>query len=163
MKPEKEPVPQSEADLIATTEVSHVHETSGNVDQLQRRLGNRHIQLIAIGGSIGTGLFINIGMGLAKGGPASLLIGLVILCCFMALVNNCIAEMTVLLPVSGGFIRMADKWVDSALGFMAGWNFFLYEAIVIPFEITALSIVLGYWRDDIPSAAVTAATIALYG
>ncbi len=163
MKPEKEPVPQSEADLAATTEVSHVHETSGNVDQLQRRLGNRHIQLIAIGGSIGTGLFINIGMGLAKGGPASLLIGLVILCCFMALVNNCIAEMTVLLPVSGGFIRMADKWVDSALGFMAGWNFFLYEAIVIPFEITALSIVLGYWRDDIPSAAVTAATIALYG
>lgn len=163
MKPEKEPVPQSEADLAATTEISHVHETSGNVDQLQRRLGNRHIQLIAIGGSIGTGLFINIGMGLAKGGPASLLIGLVILCCFMALVNNCIAEMTVLLPVSGGFIRMADKWVDSALGFMAGWNFFLYEAIVIPFEITALSIVLGYWRDDIPSAAVTAATIALYG
>lgn len=163
MKPEKEPVPQSEADLAATTEVSHVHETSGNVDQLQRRLGNRHIQLIAIGGSIGTGLFINIGMGLAKGGPASLLIGLVILCCFMALVNNCIAEMTVLLPVSGGFIRMADKWVDSALGFMAGWNFFLYEAIVIPFEITALSIVLGYWRDDIPSAAVTAATIVLYG
>lgn len=163
MKPEKEPGPQSEADLAATTEVSHVHETSGNVDQLQRRLGNRHIQLIAIGGSIGTGLFINIGMGLAKGGPASLLIGLVILCCFMALVNNCIAEMTVLLPVSGGFIRMADKWVDSALGFMAGWNFFLYEAIVIPFEITALSIVLGYWRDDIPSAAVTAATIALYG
>jgi amino acid transporter len=71
--------------------------------------------------------------------------------------------MTVRLPVSGGFIRMADKWVDSALGFMAGWNFFLYEAIVIPFEITALSIVLGYWRDDIPSVAVTAATIVLYG
>lgn len=163
MKTEKSPEPESGDALTAASEVGDVHETSGNTDQLQRRLGNRHIQLIAIGGSIGTGLFINIGMGLAKGGPGSLLIGLIILCCFMALVNNCIAEMTVLLPVSGGFIRMADKWVDSALGFMAGWNFFLYEAIVIPFEITALSIVLGYWRDDIPSVAVTAATIVLYG
>jgi amino acid transporter len=52
--------------------------------------------------------------------------------------------------------------VDSALGFMAGWNFFLYEAILIPFEITALSVVLSYWRDDIPSAAVTAVVIVLY-
>ncbi|KAL2794662.1 amino acid permease/ SLC12A domain-containing protein [Aspergillus keveii] len=158
----KDPNFQNDSNPTMSTEIGDVYETGGNVDQLQRRLGNRHIQLIAIGGSIGTGLFINIGMGLAKGGPASLLIGLIIHCCFMALVNNCIAEMTVLLPVSGGFIRMADKWVDSALGFMAGWNFFLYEAILIPFEITALSVVLSYWRDDIPSAAVTAVVIVLY-
>jgi amino acid transporter len=45
---------------------------------------------------------------------------------------------------------------------MAGWNFFLYEALLIPFEITALNIVLKYWRDDIPAAAVIAAVIALY-
>ena len=45
---------------------------------------------------------------------------------------------------------------------MAGWNFFLYDALLIPFEITALSVVLNYWRDDIPSAAVIAAVIALY-
>jgi amino acid transporter len=160
--PENESKIAHDADAAMCTEIGHVHDAAGNVDQLQRRLSNRHIQLIAIGGSIGTGLFINIGMGLAKGGPASLLIGIVIHCCFMALVNNCIAEMTVLFPVSGGFIRMADKWVDSALGFMAGWNFFLYEAILIPFEITALSIVLQYWRDGIPSAAVTAVTIATY-
>ncbi|KAL4794099.1 amino acid permease/ SLC12A domain-containing protein [Aspergillus venezuelensis] len=143
-------------------DIGDIYETSGNADHLQRRLGNRHIQLIAIGGSIGTGLFINIGTGLAKGGPASLVIGLVTHCCFMALVNSCIAEMTVLLPISGGFIRLADKWVDSALGCMAGWNFFLYEAILIPFEITAMSVVLSYWRDDIPSAAVTGVTIVLY-
>ncbi|KAL4983169.1 amino acid permease/ SLC12A domain-containing protein [Aspergillus falconensis] len=162
MKPVSEKKSQADIGPTTSTEIGHVRET-GNSDHLQRRLGNRQIQLIAIGGSIGTGLFINIGMGLAKGGPASLLIGLIVLCCFMALINSCTAEMTVYLPVSGGFIRMADKWVDSALGFMAGWNFFLYEAIVIPFEITALSIVLGFWRDDIPSAAVTAATVILYG
>ncbi|KAL2812933.1 amino acid permease/ SLC12A domain-containing protein [Aspergillus cavernicola] len=160
IKPEKGP-PYDPSPTI-NPEIGEVHERAGNADHLQRRMGNRQIQLIAIGGSIGTGLFINIGMGLAKGGPASLLIGITIQCCFMALVNNCIAEMAILMPVSGGFIRMADKWVDSALGFMAGWNFFLYEAILIPFEITALSTVLTYWRHDIPSVAVTAATIALY-
>jgi amino acid transporter len=46
---------------------------------------------------------------------------------------------------------------------MAGWNFFLYEALLIPFEITALNLVLKYWRDDIPVAAVCAAVIVLYG
>lgn len=46
---------------------------------------------------------------------------------------------------------------------MAGWNFYLYEALLIPFEITALDVVLGFWRDDIPVAAVCAACVVLYG
>ena len=66
------------------------------------------------------------------------------------------AEMSILMPVSGGFIRLAGKWVDDAFGFMAGWNFFFYEALLIPFEITALNLVLSFWRDDIPTAAVCA-------
>lgn len=132
-------------------------------NQLHRRLGNRQIQLIAIGGSIGTGLFINVGTGLAKAGPASLLIGFTIYCFFIALVNSSMAEMSTLMPVAGGFIRMAGKWVDDALGFMVGWNFFLYEAILIPFEITALNVVLTYWRDDIHPAIVITITIVLYG
>ncbi|KAH7141756.1 amino acid permease/ SLC12A domain-containing protein [Dactylonectria macrodidyma] len=164
MDPQSEKADDSlEPTRVTSRDVGHVGESVGNIDNLQRRLGNRQIQLIAIGGSIGTGLFINIGTGLAKAGPGNLLIGFIIYCCFMALVNNCMAEMATLMPVSGGFIRMAGKWVDSALGFMVGWNFFVYEAILIPFEITALSVVLGYWRDNIPSAAVTAGAILLYG
>ncbi|TKA83951.1 hypothetical protein B0A55_00184 [Friedmanniomyces simplex] len=107
-----------------------------NADQLRRRLGNRQIQLIAIGGSIGTALF----------GPGSLFLAYLIYSCMLALVNNCMAEMTILMPVSGGFIRMAGHWVDDALGFMAGWNFFFYEALLIPFEITALNSVLGFGK-----------------
>ncbi|RMZ76787.1 hypothetical protein DV737_g4673, partial [Chaetothyriales sp. CBS 132003] len=138
------------------------NEVSDNADQLQRRLGNRQIQLIAIGGSIGTALFVSIGGALNKGGPGSLFLAYVIYSCFLALVNNGMAEMTVLHPVSGGFIRMAGKWVDESFGFMAGWNFFFYEALLIPFEITALNVVLEFWRDDIPTAAVCAACIVLY-
>lgn len=136
--------------------------THSNADQLQRQLNNRQIQLLAIGGSIGTALFISIGGGLNKGGPGSLFIAYTLYSIMLGLVNNCVSEMTVLHPVSGGFIRMAGKWVDDALGFMAGWNFFLYEALLIPFEITALNLVLEFWRDDIPVAAVCAAAIVLY-
>ncbi|EFX05152.1 amino acid permease [Grosmannia clavigera kw1407] len=134
----------------------------GSADSLTRRLQNRHIQLIAIGGSIGTALFLSIGGGLNKGGPGSLFIAYTLYSIVLGLVNNCIAEMTVYMPVSGGFIRLAGKWVDDSLGFMAGWNFFLYEALLIPFEISALSIVLTYWRDDIPTAAVCGVCIAAY-
>ncbi|KZM28737.1 uncharacterized protein EKO05_0000892 [Ascochyta rabiei] len=133
-----------------------------NSDDLQRHLGNRQIQLIAIGGSIGTALFVSIGGALNKGGPLGLLLAYAGYSCVIALVNNAMAEMATYMPVSGGFIRMAGHWVDDALGFMAGWNFFLYEALLIPFEITALNIVLKYWRDDIPAAAVCAAVIVLY-
>lgn len=133
--------------------------TSG---QLHRRLDNRQIQLIAIGGSIGTALFVSIRSGLSGGGPASLLIAYTGYSLVMAGINNCMAEMGVLQPVSGGFIRMAGKWVDDAFGFMAGWNFFIYEALLIPFEITALNVVLSFWRDDIPAAAVICVCILLY-
>ena len=137
-------------------------EVSENADLLHRKLGNRQIQLMAIGGSIGTALFVSIGGGLTRGGPGSLFLAYVIYSCFLAMVNNGMAEMTVLHPVSGGFVRMAGKWVDEAFGFMAGWNFFFYEALLIPFEITALNVVLGFWRDDIPVAAVCAGCIVLY-
>ena len=98
-----------------------------------------------------------------NGGPASLFIAYTFYSCLVGLVNNCMAEMAIYMPVSGSFIRFAGKWVDEAFGFMSGWNFFLYEATLIPFEISALNLVLTFWRDDIPVAAVCAACIVLYG
>ncbi|KAL9941914.1 hypothetical protein D7B24_003900 [Verticillium nonalfalfae] len=133
-----------------------------NADQLQRHLGNRQIQLIAIGGSIGTALFVSIGTGLQRGGPASLFLGYLTQSIVLACVSNGLAEMCVYMPISGAFIRFAGKWVDEAWGFMAGWNFFFYEAFLIPFEIAALNLVLGFWRDDIPEAAVCVGCIVLY-
>lgn len=94
-----------------------------NADNLQRHLDNRQIQLIAIGGAVGTALFVSIGTGLYHGGPGSLFLAFTTQCIFLAMVNNCLAEMSTAYPVSGGFIRLAGKWVDEALGFMVGWNF----------------------------------------
>ena len=160
-----------------------------NPDQeLHRRLDNRQIQLIAIGGSIGTALFVSIGMlplnvsarlppyiqsltlwshnigtGLERGGPGSLFLAYAIYSVMLGLVNNGVSEMTVLYPVSGGFVRLAGHFVDEAFGFMSGWNFYIYESLLIPFEITALTTILGFWRDDIPAWSVPIACIFLYG
>ncbi|KAF4556837.1 Amino acid permease-like protein 29 [Elsinoe fawcettii] len=133
-----------------------------NVDHLQRRLGNRQIQLIAIGGSIGTGLFVSIGSGLRAAGPGGLLIASIVQCIMVALVGNGMAEMISFMPVSGGFVRLAGAYVDDAFGFMAGWNFFFYEALSIPFEISAVALVMNFWSDNIPVWAVVLACIILY-
>ncbi|KAL1871756.1 hypothetical protein Plec18167_006906 [Paecilomyces lecythidis] len=130
-------------------------------EELQRHLTSRQIQLIAIGGSIGTALFVSIGYALMRG-PASLLLAFIFQACIMALVNNAMAEMAIFMPLSAAFIQHGSAWVDSAWGFMAGWNFFIYEGLLIPFEITAVDMVLTFWRDDIPSAAVITACIVLY-
>lgn len=76
-------------------------EVRGNADALQRHLGNRQIQMIAIGGSIGTALFVSIGGGLMDGGPGSLLIAYALYSCLLGLVNNSMAEMAVYMPITG--------------------------------------------------------------
>lgn len=136
-------------------------EVIDNSEHLQRHLTPRQVQFVAIGGSIGTALFVSIGYGLMRG-AGSLLVAFVLHALVIAQVNNSLAEMTVFMPVSAAFIHHAGAWVDSAWGFMIGWNFFLFEALLIPFEITALDMVLTFWRDDIPSAAVITVCIVLY-
>lgn len=105
---------------------------------------------------------MSIGGVLNKCGPGSLFLGFAVYNVFLAMVNNCMAEMVTYMPVSGSFVRMAGHWVDDALGFAVGWNFFLYAGFVVPFEITALSFILSYWSDDIPVAAICGGCIVLY-
>ncbi|KAI4854492.1 hypothetical protein E4T44_00138 [Aureobasidium sp. EXF-8845] len=104
--------------------------------------------------SIGTGLFVSIGYGLIEGGPGSLFIAFTMYSIWLASVDNSMAEMAIFMPVAGGWVRMGSRWVDEAFGFMLGWDFLLYELCSIPFEISALSSVLSFWGDDIPTWAV---------
>ncbi|EAU31786.1 conserved hypothetical protein [Aspergillus terreus NIH2624] len=163
MSPEISDKSSPEARPNCESEISTGHVLGDNdADGLQRRLSQRPIQLISIGGSIGTALFVTIGEALTKAGPAGLLLAYAVYNIMLAMVNNSMAEMATYMPVSGGFIRLASKWVDDAVGFMVGWNFFIYEALLIPFEITAVTLVLSFWRDDIPPEAVCVACIVLY-
>lgn len=131
-------------------------------DQTRRKLKNRHIQLIGIGGTIGTALFVQIGSSLTKGGPGSLFLAFAIWSTFILAVSNCLSEMVTWIPISSPFVRFADRFVDPALGFCAGINFFALEAALVPFEVVAFNVVLQFWTDKIPTAAVIAFVLVAY-
>ncbi|KIM48743.1 hypothetical protein M413DRAFT_84991 [Hebeloma cylindrosporum] len=131
-------------------------------DRTQRTLKNRHIQLIGIGGTIGTALFVQIGSSLTKGGPASLFIAFSIWCTFILAVNNCLTEMVTWIPISSPFVRYSGRFVDPALEFCAGVNFFVFQAALIPFEVVAFNVVLQFWTDKIPVAAVICSVLLAF-
>ncbi|EXJ88072.1 AAT family amino acid transporter [Capronia coronata CBS 617.96] len=125
---------------------------------LAMKLKGRHLQMIAIGGSIGTGLFVGSGSALATGGPASLilaygLIGIMLFCTVQAL-----GELAVAFPVAGAFSVYASRFLDPAWGFAMGWNYALQWLVTLPLEIVAASLTLQFWpgsRDTNSAAWVT--------
>ena len=137
------------SDPVFRTDSNEDGEVIENNDHLHRRLGNRQIQLMAIGGTIGTALFVSIGSGLYKGGPGSLFLAYSIYACFLGLVNNCIAEMTTAYPVSGGFYTYSTRFIDPSWGFAMGWNYVMQWAVVLPLELTVCAMTVGYWNEDI--------------
>ncbi|EMC91393.1 hypothetical protein BAUCODRAFT_326683 [Baudoinia panamericana UAMH 10762] len=114
---------------------------------LQRSLKGRHLQMIAIGGSIGTGLFVGSGSALATGGPASLLIAFIIIGIMLYCTVHALGEMAVLFPVAGSFSAYSTRFLDPAWGFAMGWNYALQWLVVLPLEIVAATITIQYWSN----------------
>ena len=73
------------------------------------------------------------------------------------------AEMVTYLPISSPFIRFAGRYVDEAFGVAAGYNFFVFEAALVPFEIVACNVIIGYWSNIVPAGGIIAIVIVLYG
>ncbi|KAK5112969.1 hypothetical protein LTR62_003791 [Meristemomyces frigidus] len=114
---------------------------------LQRSLKGRHLQMIAIGGSIGTGLFVGSGSALALGGPASVLIAWLIVGIMMYCTVHALGEMAVLFPVAGSFSAYSTRFLDPAWGFAMGWNYAMQWLVVLPLEIVSATITINYWSD----------------
>ncbi|KAL6451884.1 AGP2 General amino acid permease AGP2 [Candida maltosa Xu316] len=120
----------------------------------QRKLYNRHLQLIAIGGSIGTGLFVTIGTtGLTVGGPLGLLMAYCLSTLLILLLTSATGEMVSYMPVDSPFLNMAGRVIDPA---------FEAAALYIPFEITAVNGMIHFWRDDYSPAITFCIQIAIY-
>ncbi|KAL1860907.1 hypothetical protein Plec18167_003812 [Paecilomyces lecythidis] len=135
---------------------------SAGSEHLHRRLGGKEIQLLAVGGAIGTSLFVQMGATLPKGGPAGLFLGFVIYGTIIFAVNQCFAEMVTYLPIASPFIRLGGFWVDDAWGFALGWNYFFLMAFAIPYEITAINVLLTFWTDKVPVAVVIVVCLVIY-
>jgi len=119
-------------------------------DQLARGLKSRHIQFLALGGAIGTGLFIGSGGILSTTGPAPLFMAYLSMMMMVWVVMNCLAEMVTYLPMRGITVPyFVDRFVDPSLGFAAGWNYWYAYAILIGAEATAAGIIIDYWGANV--------------
>ncbi|MCM3690081.1 amino acid permease [Neobacillus niacini] len=117
--------------------------------ELKRGLKNRHIQMIALGGAIGTGLFYGSAATIGLVGPGVML-SYALGGFFIFLVMRCMGEMTVHTPVSGAFSTFAYKYWGEMAGFISGWNYWFCYIAVSMAEITAVGIYVNYWFPDIP-------------
>ncbi|KAJ7352180.1 general amino acid permease AGP2 [Mycena albidolilacea] len=131
-------------------------------DQTHRTLKPRHIQLISVGGTIGTVLFVQVGTALPVGGPAGLLVAFIVWSTVVLAVNNCLSEMVTWIPISSPYVRFADRFVDEALGVCSGFNLFFSIGTAIPYEIVAFNLMLNFWTDKIPVLAVIFFMIMCY-
>jgi len=118
--------------------------------QLQRRLKNRHIQLIALGGAIGTGLFLGSAHIIQSAGP-SIILGYLIGGLIAFLMMRQLGEMIVHEPVTGSFSYFAFKYWGKFSGFLTGWNYWVLYILVAMTELTAIGKYINYWWPHIPS------------
>ncbi|KAL2129079.1 hypothetical protein VTI74DRAFT_8271 [Chaetomium olivicolor] len=116
---------------------------------LSRELKGRHLQMIAIGGSIGTGLFVASGKALNTGGPAAVLIAYLFVGCMLYCTIQSLGELAVTFPVAGSFSAYSTRFLDPAWGFAMGWNYALQWLTVLPVEIIAASITVSYWNSEL--------------
>ncbi|KAF4901302.1 Proline-specific permease [Colletotrichum viniferum] len=119
---------------------------------IKRDLSSRHINMIAIAGMIGTGLFLSSGSVIATAGPAGALLAYIVMGFVTAGVSYTTGEITSFMPATGGFIRHATKFVEPALGAATGWNFWYTMAVSVPAEISAAATLVQFWNTSVNPA-----------
>lgn len=117
-------------------------------NELKRGLKVRHINMIAIGGAIGTGLFVAMGGSLHAAGPGGALVAYGVIGIMVFFLMTSLGEMSTYMPITGSFETYATKFVDPALGFALGWNYWYNWAITVAAELEAAAIVIKYWLPD---------------
>ena len=129
---------------------------------VKRKLSARHVQLMAVAGAIGIGLFVGIGGVLARAGPISLTLGYMLYgLCFIWPLTLHVGEMCAWLPIRGSLFGLASRLVDPALGFAMGWTYFFASLMLVCTEYSAVATVMQYWTTDINPGVWVAIAMAL--
>ncbi|KAI6116792.1 general APC amino acid permease [Pisolithus croceorrhizus] len=128
----------------------------------RRRLEQRHVQMIAITGTIGTALFLGSGQALSGGGPVGALLAYALVGSVAYASLSSAGEMTSLAPVPGSFAHFAHRWVDEAVGFAVSCIYFFTNAVTIPSEIVGAELLITYWKaNDQPYIVLILGVICL--
>ncbi|KAI0482416.1 amino acid permease/ SLC12A domain-containing protein [Xylariaceae sp. FL0804] len=123
---------------------------AGDDGELERGLSAYHLQFIAIGGTIGTGLFLGSGTALATAGPVGCLVAFLFVGAIVYSVMVSLGEMATCIPVAGSFTAYASRFVDRSLGFAMGWIYWFSWAITFALELVAAGLILQYWDAGLP-------------
>jgi yeast amino acid transporter len=133
-----------------------------NGEHLQHALKPRHVAMISIGGVIGTGLFLGTANSLKNGGPLGLWLGYIVMGSVCYAVMQCLGEAVSYLPVPGGHIRLADRFVSPAMAFALGWNYWYNWVIVLPAELSAAAVLISYWDPNTsPAVYITVCLVVV--
>lgn len=119
-------------------------------NELKRGLGSRHLQMIAIGGAIGTGLFVASGGTISQAGPGGALLAYALVGMMVFLLMQSLGEMSAKIPVAGSFQTFATRFVSPSFGFAIGWNYWFNWAVTVAAELVAAGIVMDFWLPGVP-------------
>ncbi|MGB4825253.1 MAG: amino acid permease [Leuconostoc mesenteroides] len=128
---------------------------------IQRNLKTRHVSMIALGGSIGTGLFVASGATVAQAGPLGAIVAYLAIGVMVYFLMTSLGEMATYSPTSGSFSDYAGKYVDPALGFAMGWNYWFNWAITLAVDIVAVGLVAESWFPNTPGWIFSAIALLL--
>ncbi|KAM0276729.1 hypothetical protein ACHAQH_006439 [Verticillium albo-atrum] len=116
---------------------------------LQRTLSSRHLQFIAIGGTIGTGLFLGTADALTSAGPVGSLLAFAFIGSVVFSVMTSLGEMATYIPVAGSFTAYASRFCDHSLGFAMGWTYWFSWSVTFALELCAAGLIIQYWNSDL--------------
>ena len=128
---------------------------------LRRSLRVRHMQMIALGGVIGAGLFVGSGVVVSSAGPAAVL-SFAITGILVVLVMRMLGEMAVAYPAVGGFYEYSRLALGDLAGFLTGWMYWYFWVIVVALEAVAGAKLLGHWWPHAAPWQLTLALVALF-
>jgi len=149
--------------LLNQTNLSTEQDThSSDQYSLKRHLKARHIRLMALGSTIGVGLFLGSGTAISQAGP-SILLGYLFAGMIAFIVLRALGEMAVYNPVAGSFAQYAHEYVGPLAGYLMGWGYWFYWVIVGVAEVTAVGIYMGLWFPETPQWIWALGSLALMG
>lgn len=129
----------------------HLSNNAQPVQTLRRELKARHLTMIAIGGSIGTGLFIASGATVSQAGPGGALLTYALIGLMVYFLMTSLGELAAYMPVSGSFSTYGAQYVEEGFGFALGWNYWYNWAVAIAVDLVAAQLVMSYWFPDTPT------------
>ena len=133
--------------LVVDSTASESSEAPGGVE---RGLKSRQVQMIVLGGTIGTGLFISTGNIIAQAGPGLALIAFLFIATLCYSVTMSLGEMVACIPITGSFAQFATRWISPAIGAANGWNYWFSWVTTFALELSIIGDVIGYWTHAVP-------------